>query len=165
MRYRRKTIERWKYDGLLMMSLTLLLSLVPVGIEKIYSQEFHSPVGRDPIIIEKPVPVEVDRPIPVSKLAFQCMENYPDTVEKIKMYFGNDYLDAVELYCRESSLNHMAVNPSSGACGLVQALPCAKMGCELWDLDCQLKWGREYINQRYGDAATAVEFHDRMDWY
>lgn len=88
-----------------------------------------------------------------------------ETSVKIKEKFGEYGQEAIELYSRESGLNHKAVNPSSGACGLVQALPCSKMGCELEDLDCQLEWGYKYIKNRYGNAKKALEFHDQNNWY
>ena len=126
---------------------------------------FISPVGNDPIVIEKRVEVPVAEPVPVSYKTFTCMKKHPETVERIKMYFGSEWIHATELYCRESSLDHTAVNPKSGACGLVQALPCSKLGCSLDDLDCQLKWGSKYIENRYGTAEEAVLFHDKNNWY
>lgn len=109
--------------------------------------------------------VEVEKYVVVSKRAAQCMNKRPDVVEKIKQYFQDEWLDAVELYCRESGLNPKAINASSGACGLVQALPCSKLNCQLDDLDCQLEWGRSYIKSRYGTAKEAVAFHDLKNWY
>lgn len=109
--------------------------------------------------------VEVEKYIFVSKKTETCIKNHPEIVKKIKLYFGDEWLDATELYCRESSLNPQAINPSSGACGLVQALPCSKLNCSLDDLDCQLAWGKKYIENRYQSARKAVEYHNRMNWY
>jgi hypothetical protein len=89
----------------------------------------------------------------------------PDVYSKIVEYFGEDSQVAGELLSRESSLNPQAINPSSGACGLFQALPCEKLGCDLDDIDCQMKWGKNYIKNRYGDAKTALAFHDENGWY
>ncbi len=64
---------------------------------------------------------------------------------------------------RESSWNPWAINPSSGACGLAQALPCSKMG--LIAPKQQIDWMIRYIERRYGYATTALRFHYKMNWY
>ena len=66
---------------------------------------------------------------------------------------------------KESGLNPYAVNKSSGACGLFQALPCSKLPCSLSDVACQAKWGVDYIKNRYGNPANALEFHYANNWY
>lgn len=55
----------------------------------------------------------------------------------------------------ESGCNPGAVNPSSGACGIPQSLPCSKMGCSLDDPVCQLKWMQTYVINRYGSWSNA----------
>ena len=77
----------------------------------------------------------------------------------------NQWDVAYELVRRESTWNPSAVNPSSGACGLQQELPCGKSGCNLGDAICGLKWMQEYVNSRYGGWGQAVAFHDKMGWY
>ncbi|MET7690761.1 transglycosylase SLT domain-containing protein [Streptomyces sp. NPDC005483] len=59
----------------------------------------------------------------------------------------------------ESTWNYLAVNPSSGAYGLVQALPGSKMssvGAD-WRTNpaTQIKWGLNYMNVRYGSPCDA----------
>lgn len=66
---------------------------------------------------------------------------------------------------RESGWNPQAVNQSSGACSLAQALPCSKLPCELSDPVCQLKWQRQYVNGRYGGYPQAVAFWKKNHWY
>lgn len=66
---------------------------------------------------------------------------------------------------KESSWNARAINASSGACGLVQALPCSKLPCSLDDPVCQVKWQLGYVNNRYGGYAGAVSFHKANNWY
>ena len=80
-------------------------------------------------------------------------------------YFGDESDKAIELINRESGFNSYAKNPTSGACGLVQALPCSKLPCEMEEVTCQIKWGKEYISQRYGTASQALAFHDRNGYY
>lgn len=68
------------------------------------------------------------------------------------------------LWTQESGWNANAVNPSSGAYGIPQALghghPYA-----LGDARAQIAWGLNYIKQRYGSPAAA-EAHERANnWY
>jgi hypothetical protein len=62
----------------------------------------------------------------------------------------------------ESSWNYKATNPSSGAYGLVQALPAGKMASAGADWQTnpatQIKWGLNYMNQRYGSPCDAWSY-------
>lgn len=77
----------------------------------------------------------------------------------------SDLANANELIRRESGCNPNAVNPTSGACGVAQELPCGKSGCSLGDGACQVKWMNTYVLARYGSWANAVGFHNRNNWY
>ena len=79
---------------------------------------------------------------------------------KLKKMYGSEWRYAAELIARESSFNPGAINPTSGACGLGQALPCSKMKCELTDIDCQLRWLEEYVIDRYVTFEGAIWWHD-----
>jgi hypothetical protein len=62
----------------------------------------------------------------------------------------------------ESTWNYKAQNPSSGAYGLVQALPGNKMasvGAD-WQTNpaTQIKWGLKYMNERYGSPCGAWSY-------
>ncbi|MBP8532052.1 transglycosylase SLT domain-containing protein [Streptomyces sp. MK37H] len=63
---------------------------------------------------------------------------------------------------RESTWNYKASNPSSGAYGLVQALPAGKMASAGADWQTnpatQIKWGLNYMNERYGSPCDAWSF-------
>ena len=76
-----------------------------------------------------------------------------------------DVANAQELIRRESGCNPHAVNPSSGACGVAQELPCGKSGCSLGDGACQIAWMQRYVNGRYGGWAGAIAFHNAKGWY
>lgn len=67
----------------------------------------------------------------------------------------------------ESGCRPNAVNPSSGACGIPQALPCSKMPCTLQDPVCQLRWMNQYVAARYGswDNAYATWLSRSPHWY
>jgi hypothetical protein len=72
---------------------------------------------------------------------------------------------ANELIRRESGCDPYARNPSSGACGVAQELPCGKSGCSLGDGACQVAWMNRYVLGRYGSWSAAVRFHDANNWY
>ncbi|MEV7324743.1 transglycosylase SLT domain-containing protein [Streptomyces sp. NPDC093970] len=69
----------------------------------------------------------------------------------------------------ESGWNYQAVNASSGAYGLFQALPGSKMssvGAD-WQTNpaTQIKWGLNYMNSRYGSPCQAWSFWQANSWY
>lgn len=66
---------------------------------------------------------------------------------------------------RESGWRPTARNVSSGACGLVQALPCSKLGPNWSDPVVALKWQLNYVNARYGGYAGAYAFWVSNHWY
>ncbi|MCY0950139.1 transglycosylase SLT domain-containing protein [Streptomyces sp. H27-S2] len=70
---------------------------------------------------------------------------------------------------RESGWNHTATNSSSGAYGLVQALPASKMSSAGSDWKTnpatQIKWGLDYMNSRYGSPVGAWNFWQSHHWY
>jgi hypothetical protein len=70
---------------------------------------------------------------------------------------------------RESGWNYTATNASSGAYGLVQALPGSKMssvGAD-WRTNpaTQIKWGLNYMNSRYGSPCGAWQFWQVNHYY
>ncbi|MGW5367442.1 aggregation-promoting factor C-terminal-like domain-containing protein [Streptomyces sp. NPDC004009] len=69
----------------------------------------------------------------------------------------------------ESGWNPSATNSSSGAYGLVQALPGSKMASAGADWKTnpatQIKWGLDYMNSRYGSPAKAWTFWQANGWY
>ncbi|WP_424212034.1 transglycosylase SLT domain-containing protein [Streptomyces sp. BI20] len=69
----------------------------------------------------------------------------------------------------ESTWNYKAVNASSGAYGLVQALPGTKMASAGADWRTnpatQIKWGLNYMNERYGSPCDAWSFWQANNWY
>jgi hypothetical protein len=58
----------------------------------------------------------------------------------------------------ESSWNPDATEPTTGAHGLVQALPYSKTGCGWDDAVCQLAWGQSYAAARYGGWWAAMNY-------
>ncbi|MGW5274676.1 aggregation-promoting factor C-terminal-like domain-containing protein [Streptomyces sp. NPDC004044] len=69
----------------------------------------------------------------------------------------------------ESGWNPSATNASSGAYGLVQALPGSKMASAGADWktnpSTQIKRGVDYMNSRYGSPCAAWTFWQANHWY
>lgn len=103
----------------------------------------------------------------LSSRALAHTKQQPIVAEKIKQVFGSEWVEATELYSRESSLNPLAINKNGGACGLVQFYPCSKLTtkCLLSDIDCQLVEGKKYIESRYGSAQAALNSNLQRGWY
>jgi hypothetical protein len=73
------------------------------------------------------------------------------------------------LYQRESGWNYHATNPSSGAYGIPQALPGSKMASAGADWRTnpatQIRWGLNYIADRYGTPCGAWAHSQATGWY
>ncbi|MFF0410784.1 transglycosylase SLT domain-containing protein [Kitasatospora sp. NPDC004745] len=101
----------------------------------------------------------------------QSLSGYSGTPQQI----AAQIVPAGQLQCfsnivfRESSWNPLAVNASSGAYGLVQALPGSKMASTGSDWRTnpatQIKWGLDYMNSRYGSPCGAWSFWQKHHWY
>ncbi|MFD8815152.1 transglycosylase SLT domain-containing protein [Streptomyces sp. NPDC059627] len=74
-----------------------------------------------------------------------------------------------KIVSHESGWNISATNSSSGAYGLVQALPGSKMASAGSDWKTnpatQIKWGLDYMNSRYGSPTAAWSFWQANGWY
>jgi hypothetical protein len=86
-----------------------------------------------------------------------------------KIVGGENFQCFSEIVERESGWNYRASNASSGAYGLVQALPGSKMASAGADWRTnpatQIKWGLNYMNDRYGSACGAWDFWQANNWY
>ena len=84
--------------------------------------------------------------------------------------WGRDqYSCLVALWNRESNWRWNAFNSSSGAYGIPQALPGAKMaemGAD-WQTnpETQIRWGVNYIKHRYGAPCGAMAHSNKFNWY
>jgi len=84
--------------------------------------------------------------------------------------FGLEQMPCLEkLWTKESGWNELSRNRSSGAYGIPQALPGGKMAAygEDWETNPvpQIKWGLNYIENRYGDPCGAWSFFQANNWY
>lgn len=84
--------------------------------------------------------------------------------------WGEDQFQClVQLWTKESGWNYQAENPSSGAFGIVQALPAEKLataGAD-WRTNAatQVKWGLDYIARGYGTPCAAWGHSQSVNWY
>ena len=80
-----------------------------------------------------------------------------------------DFECLVNLWNRESGWSPNAVNKRSGACGIPQSLPCNKMASHGSDYrtngKTQIRWGLDYIKNRYGSPANAWAHSQQTGWY
>ncbi len=84
--------------------------------------------------------------------------------------WGDDQFGClVLLWNRESGWRANALNPSSGAYGIPQALPAEKMAAAGADWrtngNTQVNWGLSYIRSRYGSPCAAWDHSQRVGWY
>jgi hypothetical protein len=82
---------------------------------------------------------------------------------------GAQFDALVALWSRESGWRVNALNSSSCAYGIPQALPGSKMGTIAPDWQTnpatQITWGLNYIQGRYGDPLSALAHSDANHWY
>ncbi|MEV7080858.1 transglycosylase SLT domain-containing protein [Streptomyces sp. NPDC093516] len=115
---------------------------------------------------------EAKRAASRSASSFSVQSSY--TVAQIQamaaqMVPGGQFQCFSNIVNHESSWNYRAVNPSSGAYGLFQALPGSKMSSSGSDWQTnpatQIKWGLNYMNNSYGSACKAWDFWQANHWY
>lgn len=82
------------------------------------------------------------------------------------MGWSSQFSCIYSIFQRESGWNHLANNRNSGAYGIPQALPGSKMG-DGWQTDpsVQIRWGINYMVNRYGSPCGAQNFWSVNHWY
>lgn len=111
----------------------------------------------------KPTAPAVGRPDPGSAQAIAY-----DLV-LAKGWDEGQYSCLVALWQRESNWNTFAMNPTSGAYGIPQALPGSKMASAGADWATnpatQIIWGIGYIQARYVTPCGAWKHSEQNNWY
>lgn len=84
--------------------------------------------------------------------------------------FSLDQMSCLDnLWNKESGWNERAENPSSGAYGIPQSLPGNKMAThgDDWRTNpaTQIRWGLDYIDNRYGTPCEAWSHSQATGWY
>jgi hypothetical protein len=105
--------------------------------------------------------------------AMRNAQRNPQALAKIMVadrgWSSSQFSCLVSLWNRESRWNYKAYNASSGAYGIPQALPGGKMesaGSD-WRTNpiTQMKWGLNYIADRYGTPCGAWGHSESTGWY
>jgi hypothetical protein len=106
-------------------------------------------------------PVEAPAPTPAPQEPVPQPVAVPSTHEGLMAAAGispEDYGAVDYIVSHESSWNQSATEPTTGAHGLVQALPFSKTGCGWEDAVCTLAWGQQYAVARYGGWQQAMNY-------
>jgi hypothetical protein len=129
---------------------------------------------RKPVSIKKPVesrkPVHKPRqPKPPTK-PYTPKKSYSGVKEWARQQVGDVQFRCLDkLFTRESGWNTYATNPSSGAYGIPQSLPASKMASAGADWKTnpftQVRWGLNYIANRYGSPCGAWAHSQSVGWY
>lgn len=82
-----------------------------------------------------------------------------------QMGVSGEFSCVYQIFQRESGWNHTARNRSSGAYGIPQSLPASKMGPNYEDPAVQIRWGINYMINRYGSPCKANAFWNANHWY
>jgi hypothetical protein len=90
--------------------------------------------------------------------------------QRVCEVFGCDHWDSFYFIIqRESSWNYKAINPTSGAGGLCQALPFTKMATAGADYqtnpNTQIEWCIQYAKNRYKNPNNAKQFWIVHKWW
>ncbi|MVU83523.1 transglycosylase SLT domain-containing protein [Nocardia sp. ET3-3] len=82
---------------------------------------------------------------------------------------GDQWDSFNEIITHESNWQVFAINPTSGAYGLAQALPAHKMFSEgpdwMFNPLTQIRWAYRYMVARYGSPNAAWDFWQAHNWY
>lgn len=114
-----------------------------------------------PAPVAPAAPVAVDDPSAAQAYAASLLPSYG---------WGQGEMSAlITLWNKESDWRTTATNASSGAYGIGQSLPADKMATEGADwqtnYQTQIRWGLNYIKERYGSPSAAWSFHLAHNWY
>lgn len=97
------------------------------------------------------------------------LQNYAYELVIAMGWSESDFLNLINLWDRESGWNPNAHNKSSGAHGIPQSLPASKMATYgedyLTNGETQIRWGLNYILNRYGTPTKAWKHFQDKNWY
>lgn len=108
-----------------------------------------------------------DIPVPANASAAESQAIAKKILESEHGWGQAEFSCLVKLWDHESNWNYKAENPTSGAYGIVQALPASKMNSVGTDWKTnpatQIRWGLTYIGDRYGTPCKAWSFWQETD--
>jgi hypothetical protein len=122
---------------------------------------------RKPVSLKKE-PKRQKAPKPIKRPAPK--KTYGNVRDWARQQVGSAQFSCLDkLFQRESGWNTYATNPSSGAYGIPQALPASKMASAGADWKTnpftQVRWGLNYIANRYGSPCGAWAHSQSVGWY
>lgn len=145
------------------------IKVTPLNVEKENEASDSAKLTPTPTPNEKALKIDLVRDVSASEIAYSYHEQKhvmsKTQLENMAIIESELGEMGAQLVFKESGFHNTSVNSTSGACGLFQAYPCVKMGCELNDVDCQVEWGKDYIERRYGSVENAYKFHQQYGWY
>ena len=144
-----------KYAGLTRTGVTYNdWSRVTIGDEDYY-------ILSEYLTTEEPLVTEGGQKGEYQRYALSLMSSYG--------WEDREILPLIKLWNRESGWNPNSHNGSSGAHGIPQALPASKMASEGSDYytngNTQIRWGLNYIKNRYGSPSNAWAHFCSHNWY
>ena len=101
------------------------------------------------------------------RVATASVGEYQEYARLVGGYDANEMDALIKLWNRESGWNANARNKKSGACGIPQALPCNEIAKQQGSNDwkAQIRWGINYIKNRYGSPSNAWKHFLKKGWY
>lgn len=131
---------------------------------QLQSEKKQSEIDRLEAEIEELKLSKIKKPTPVYAEPVYA-EPTGTCVDWIRQAGVTDVHNAYELIMAESGCNPNAVNPSSGACGLGQQLPCGKWPHKWNDPIGGIIDMQGYVFARYGSWANANSFQKANNYY
>ncbi|MGV8912349.1 MAG: transglycosylase SLT domain-containing protein [Rhodoglobus sp.] len=137
------------------------------------AEGFVNEIARDKLAVKE---IVVEPVLPAAPTAPAAGVPDPGTAQAIAQSMlaargmgADQYNCLVSLWNRESGWNVYAMNKSSGAYGIPQALPGSKMATAGADWATnpatQISWGLSYISGRYGTPCDAWAYSESHGWY
>lgn len=143
----------------------LTVTVQGAAIEPVQRGTFSVYVTPKPTPTPTPEPAAVDKPSRGSGPLYYTGGGAPAEWMAAAGIAESDWGYVDYIVSRESGWNPNATNKSSGACGLVQALPCSKVPGNGYDPVDNLRWANGYAVGRYGSWAGAQAFWSKNHWW
>jgi len=141
----------------------------PWGAQIISYKSFHSVIRDFPLPTHEPRTKVTLPENPVIIVVPPSLNKGDPKAYALSQVGATQFYCVDQIFTHESHWNPFDYNKSSGAYGIPQAVPGSKMstmGAD-WKTNpiTQVKWGLNYMNQRYGSPCNAWEFWKKNLWY
>lgn len=148
----------------------LLAALTPLAVGTPHANAYAATDIANPLGTPNPVALPVDPSSLVELLGVAQTYSKVGLQTMARLIVPADqYASFNQIITHESGWRVFALNPTSGAYGLAQALPAHKMFSEGpdWMINplTQIRWAYRYMNERYGSPNAAWVFWQAHNWY